>query len=121
MRTSAPNYIATEQLIWLRHDGSQVRIAARVGVPYPVDDGTWACPAELQGVDPRYPDVCGASSMQALSLATALVATRLSHLLERGERLVDAEDASCAWDDEMLHSIFGLHGLHGLRVPQRTP
>ena len=49
--------------------------------------------------------------MQALNLATALIATRLSHLLERGERLVDAEDHSCAWDDEMLHSIFGLHGL----------
>ena len=55
--------------------------------------------------------------MQALSLATALVATRLGHLLERGERLVDAEDTDCAWDDEMLHSIFGLHGL---RVPQRS-
>jgi hypothetical protein len=111
MRTSAPNYIATEQLIWLHHDGSQARIVARVGLPYPMDDGTWACPAELQGVDPRYPDVCGASSMQALNLATALIATRLSHLLERGERLVDAEDTSCAWDEEMLHSIFGLHGL----------
>ena len=62
MRTSAPNYIATEQLIWLQHDGTQSRIVARIGLPYPVDDGTWACPAELQGVDARYPDVCGASS-----------------------------------------------------------
>jgi hypothetical protein len=117
MRTSAPNYIATEQLLWLRADGTQTRIVALVGLPYALNDGTWACPAELQGVDARYPDVCGASSMQALSLATALVATRLGHLLERGERLVDAEDTSCAWDDEMLHSIFGLHGL---RAPQRT-
>jgi hypothetical protein len=24
MRTSTPNYIATEQLIWLRQDGAQV-------------------------------------------------------------------------------------------------
>ena len=117
MRTTAPNYIATEQLIWLQHDGSQARIVARVGLPYPVDDATWACPAELQGVAARYPDVCGASSMQALNLATALIATRLSHLLERGERLVDAEDTSCAWDDEMLQSIFGLHGL---RSPERA-
>ena len=115
MRTTAPNFIATEQLIWLRQDGSQARVVARVGVPYPVEDGHWACAAELQGVDPRYPDVCGASSMQALSLATALVATRLGHLLERGERLVDAEDTDCAWDDEMLHSIFGLHGLRSAR------
>ncbi len=117
MRTTAPNYIATEQLLWLQPDGSQTRIVARIGLPYPVDDGTWACAAELQGVDPRYPDVCGASSMQALNLASALLATRLGHLLERGERLVDAEDASCAWDDEMLNSIFGLHGL---RAPERT-
>ena len=115
MQTSKPNYIATEQLIWLRRDGSHVRIVARVGLPYVLNDGTWACPAELQGVDPRYADVCGASSMQALNLATALVATRLGHLLERGERLVDAEDASCAWDDEMLHAIFGPRGL---REPQ---
>jgi hypothetical protein len=117
MRTSAPNYIAIEQLIWLQRDGGQVRIVARVGVPYPADDGTWACAAELQGVDPRYADVCGASSMQALNLATALIATRLGHLLERGERLVDAEDPGCAWDDEMLHSIFGLHRL---RAPERV-
>ena len=115
MRTTAPNFIATEQLLWLRHDGRRDRIVARVG--YPTDDGAWACPAELQGVDARYPDVCGASSMQALNLATALIATRLSHLLERGETLVDAEDASCAWDDEMLQSIFGLHGL---RSPERA-
>jgi hypothetical protein len=115
MRTTAPNYIATEQLLWLQPDGSRTRIVARIGLPYPVDDGTWACAAELQGVDPRYPDVCGASSMQALNLASALLATRLGHLLERGERLVDAEDASCAWDDEMLNSIFGLHGL---RAPE---
>ena len=118
MRLSEPNYIAMEQLIWMRRDGGQVDVVARVGLPYPADDGNWACPAELHGVDPRYPDVCGASSMQALSLATALVATRLGHLLERGERLVDAEDTSCAWDEEMLHSIFGLHGL---RAPERTP
>ena len=111
MRTTEPNYIAIEQLLWLRPDGTQSRIVARLGLPYPVDDGTWACAAELQGVDARYPDVCGASSMQALNLASALIATRLGHLIERGERLVDAEDTSCAWDDEMLHSIFGLHGL----------
>ena len=117
MRTTAPNFIATEQLLWLRPDGSRDRIVARVGMPYPTDDGAWACPAELQGVDARYPDVCGASSMQALNLATALIATRLSHLLERGETLVDAEDASCTWDDEMLQSIFGLHGL---RSPERA-
>ena len=60
MRTSAPNYIATEQLIWLRQGDTQVRIVAR---------------------------------------------------------RVDAEDTSCAWDDEMLHSIFGLHGL---RAPDRA-
>ena len=117
MQTTEPNFIATEQLIWLRHDGTQVRIVARVGLPYPEDDGAWACAAELQGVDPRYPDVCGASSMQALNLASALLATRLGHLLERGERLVDAEDTTCAWDEEMLHSIFGLHGL---RTPRRA-
>ena len=111
MRTSAPTFIATEQLLWLQQDGSQARIVARIGLPYALNDGTWACPAELEGVDQRYPDVCGASSMQALNLATALIATRLSHLLERGERLVDAEDTDCAWDDEMLSSIFGLHGL----------
>jgi len=111
MRTTAPNLIATEQPIWLRQDATRARIVARVGLPCPVDDGTRACPAELQGVDARDPDVCGASSMQALSLATALVATRLSHLRERGERRVDAEDTRCAWDDEMRHSLFGLHGL----------
>ena len=117
MRTSAPNYIATEQLLWLKQDGTRTFVVARLGLPYPAADGNWACAAELQGVDARYPDVFGASSMQALNLASALLATRLGHLLEHGERLVDAEDTSCAWDDEMLHAIFGLHGL---RAPERS-
>jgi hypothetical protein len=109
MQTSAPNFIATAKLIWLQHSGAEVRIVARVGVPYPLDDRTWACAAELQGVDSRYLDIFGGSSMQALNLAIGVVAARLGHLLERGERLVDADDPRCAWDYGMLHSTFGRH------------
>ena len=110
MRIAEPTYIAIEELVWLQPDGLQARIVARVGLPYRMDDGVWACPAELEGVDGRYPDIGGASSMQALNLAIGLIAERLGHLLERGERLVHAEDVDCPWDNESLASVFGRRG-----------
>jgi hypothetical protein len=65
-----------------------VRIEAKLGKPYKVDAHSWACPAALDGIDGRYPDIVGGNSMQALSLALGLIAARLGHMLEDNAQLV---------------------------------
>jgi len=94
MRTDTPRFIASQAILWLHADGTETRIEARIGEPYQVDARTWACPAALEGVDGRYPDIFGDGSMQALSLAMGLIATRLGHMLENDAQLVCPEDRS---------------------------
>jgi hypothetical protein len=108
MQVADPSFIASEELVWLKSDGSAIRLIARVGIPYKADDDLFRCPVELVGLDHRFPDIAGGSSMQALCLATSLLATRLSHLLEDGARLVYAEDqAQPGFDQASLNAVFG--------------
>jgi len=103
-RISTPRFIASDDILWLRADGTEALIQARVGEPYQIDAQTWACPAELLGVDGRYPDIVGGSSLQALSLAIKLVATRLGHMLSDNAQLVHREDRS-PWDGSSLGGL----------------
>jgi hypothetical protein len=96
-RTGTPKFIAFERILWLRKDGTEQIIEAKIGEPYQCDAQSWACPASLEGVDGRYPDIVGANSLQSLTLALRLVATRLGHLLADGERLVYPDDRH-PWD-----------------------
>lgn len=97
MRTNTPKFIAYESILWLRSDGTELMIEAKIGEPYQTDSQTWACPAALDGVDGRYPDIVGGSSLQALALAVRLVVTRLGHMLEDNAQLVYPEDRT-PWD-----------------------
>jgi hypothetical protein len=110
MQKPDPVYVAAEDYVWFQQDGSQSTLHARVGAPYRAEHGCWACPAELVGLDGRYPDVMGESSMQALSLAVRLVATRLGHLLERGEHLVHPAEPALRLSSEHLANTFGVFG-----------
>ena len=107
MRTSNPQFIASEPLVWIKADGSEESVTARVGIPYADQNGTYFCPVELQGIDGRYPDIGGSGSMQALCLATRLLATRLGHLLEMGERLVYATERTQDLTAASLDTLFG--------------
>lgn len=101
MQTEKPRFIASQSILWLRPDGAETLIEANIGEPYQIDDYTWACPASLIGVDGRYPDMVGGSSLQALSLALGLVTTRLGHMLEDKAKLVYPEDRS-EWNLSVL-------------------
>ena len=107
MKIENPTIIATEEVIWLREDGDEILIQACVGKPYE-QEGAWACPAALMGVDGRYPDIVGASSLQALHLAIRLIRQRLEHLIDEGEVLVYRNDRDCRWDLDSLNASFGL-------------
>jgi hypothetical protein len=99
-------FIATQSILWLRADGTEMMIEAKIGAPYLVDDQTWACPASLEGVDGRYPDVVGEGSLQALALAIRLIARRLGHMLEDNAQLVYPSDRS-PWDLSSHAAVFG--------------
>lgn len=109
MRTQTPAFIATASILWLRSDGTEVMIEAKVGAPYLVDEDmqTWACPACLESVDGRYPDVVGQGSLQALPLAIRLIGKRLSHMLEDNARLVHPDDRS-PWEASSCAAVFGV-------------
>ncbi len=106
MRSETPAFIATESILWLHPDGTETMIEARIGTPYRRDAQSWACPASLEGVDGPYADIVGGSSLQALALATQLIATRLAHLLEDNAQLVYPVDRS-PWDRASHSAIFG--------------
>ncbi len=106
MTIENPTFIATEEILWLRADGTEVLIQAAIGMPYREAD-EWACAVALTGVDGRYVDAVGESSMQSLNLAMRLIRQRLGHLLDAGEILVHQDDRTSYWDLDLLNAIFG--------------
>lgn len=58
MNVENPALIASMEMLWLRENGTEVSVQASTGMPYE-DQGAWACPAALTGVDNRYPEVVG--------------------------------------------------------------
>ncbi len=67
MRVANTAVIATDEFILQQRDGSEVAVHAMFGVPYPDGNG-WACPVALDGIDGRYVDIRGDTSLQALCL-----------------------------------------------------
>jgi hypothetical protein len=108
MQTSEPRFIASSELLWLKADGSEVTVIARVGTPYQPDGNEHRCPVEIVGFDDRYPDIAGENSLQALCLAVRLLATRIEDLLKEGGRLVDPVDRSTEWGSDSLKNVFGM-------------
>lgn len=106
MQLTSPSFIAEDAFVWVRRDGEQTILQARVGAPYRVSDDVWACPAELAGLDGRYPDIHGVSAMQALSLAVNLVGTRLMHLIEEGEHIAYAFEPATKLQARDLLAVF---------------
>jgi hypothetical protein len=107
MRVETPNFIASEELLWLKKDGSEIPVHAQIGTPYQIDDITWACPAFLDGIDGRYADIVGSTSFQALSLAMHVVGIRLRHQVEAGEIFVYPEDRATPWNLHTISAVFG--------------
>jgi hypothetical protein len=106
-KTPIDDPIASLELLWLRKDGSETFITAKIGRPYKIDDDKWRCPCELLGVDSKYPDLLGMGSIQALGLALSLVKTRLGHLVEGGEKICFPGERETMLDHAYLNATFG--------------
>lgn len=106
MHTATPRFIATQRLLRQQADGSETIITIQIGTPFQADAGSWACAVEMDGVDGRYPDMVGVSSLQALCLAIGLVNQLLGHMLASDENLLHPEDRS-PYDAAGLAALFG--------------
>lgn len=106
MRTADPAFIAVEEFILVRRGGGEVPVQAMIGTPYR-DVADWACPAALHGIDGRYADIHGATSLQALCLAVALIRAGLEHVLAAGDVLLYPGSARERLDGAALGALFG--------------
>jgi hypothetical protein len=81
--------VATVSFIWVDARGAERPVKGIIGRPYQVDESHWACPHQLEGAFEKGPDIAGADSIQALSLALYGLYHDLLRLLEEGGRLLD--------------------------------
>jgi len=100
--------IGTVDFIMHSPSGKKRKVILRIGKPYEHQSGDWACPVELNGYEPRYADIFGVSSMQALCLAISLVRTRIHDFISKGGRITDGDADSNAKDVEALFGSIGI-------------
>jgi hypothetical protein len=98
--------VASCEFVLKARDGAAKRVRARVGKPYKVTSGEWACPVEVRGFESRYPDIRGGDSMQALCLATSLIRSRFEDFFSAGGKVLDVETGS-EWDLPSVMATFG--------------
>jgi hypothetical protein len=91
--------IGVANYVFRSADGSEQSVRMRVGRPYEAGRAEWACPVEIAGFEPRYPDIRGGDSMQALALALALVWLRMRDFAERGGTVLDGEGNAYTVDE----------------------
>jgi hypothetical protein len=102
--------VGSADFVFLYADGTKRVVQLRIGMPYRIAEVEWACPCELAGFESRYPDIHGGDSMQALCLAVSLVRRRLEDFIEKGGKILDADDGT-EWPLDSLRAMFGDVGL----------
>jgi hypothetical protein len=74
-----------ERIVYLKNAEEEVKeVNLRIGQPYQIEEGNWACPIQLIGLFEKLSDVHGEDSFQALMLAQNLARTLLNALVEKG-------------------------------------
>jgi hypothetical protein len=98
--------IATRDFVHVGPDGVRRPVKLRLGRPYRADTGGWACPAELEGLEPRYVDARGEDALQALCLAITLLRSRLEDRSASGGKLLYADGDVELWPED-IDAMFG--------------
>lgn len=83
--------IAETEIFAVSAKGEKQRPRVAVGRPYCVDDVSWACPVQLEGLQNNLCDAVGIDPWQALALAVGLIRQLLGYYVEDGGRLYCAE------------------------------
>lgn len=84
--------VATLELIEVAASGARTPIHVAIGRPRPDGRGAWCCFVVADGVDHKARDIFGEDSLQALCLGLEFVRIQLDSVLERGSRLVHADE-----------------------------
>jgi len=79
--------IASRKLLATDKNGHGFELTVAVGEPYQVSESEWACPASIEGLHGRFPDMHGVDSWQAMQLAYQIVAQTLVDFTDNGGRL----------------------------------
>lgn len=94
--------IAERTFYVVSDDGHGFEIRLRVGKPYQMESGDWACPVALSGLHGRLPEMHGVDSWQALMLAIRATKTLLGFFVEGGGKLFFKQGG----DELSLNDIF---------------
>ncbi len=109
--------MAASEFVLVPRQGAKKRARLRVGKPYQAPTGEWACPVEFRGAEPRYPDIVGENSLQALCLAISFLQSRVDDVVAKGGKLLYLED-DAEWDKRTRAATFGTFGRGG-RITRR--
>ena len=88
---SNPQWLASRTITAIAGDGRKFPITLRIGTPYEVSEGEWACPAAIDGLQERLHDIHGIDAWQTLQLVQSLQAQLLGYFVEDGGKLFWAE------------------------------
>jgi len=83
--------IAEREVFTITAKGEKKKFHIVLGRPYQVDDVSWACPVQIDGLYKNMHDVLGVDSWQSLGLAMSLVRQLLGLYLEDGGKLFGEE------------------------------
>jgi hypothetical protein len=87
IRPEFGDVVAREDFFFLFPDGRRENVCLKIGIPCQVQEGDWACPCELEGFEPRYPDIRGETSLQTLCLTIRLIRLRLADFQKKGGKV----------------------------------
>jgi hypothetical protein len=110
--------VAGSDFVFRAKRGAKRKVRVRIGKPYEVSSVEWACPVEIRGFEPRYPDMRGVDSVQALCLALAAARARIEDFIDKGGRVLDVGDRS-EWDRRALMAAFGATSRRRGRITGR--
>jgi hypothetical protein len=108
--------VAMSEFMFESAEGVKKRARLRVGRPYKARTGEWACPVQIRGVELRYPDIRGDTSLQALCLALSFLRSRIDDISAKGGKMRDLDDGT-VWDRRARATTFGYVG--GIRREDR--
>jgi hypothetical protein len=83
-----PRWLASRDLVLVKSNGERSDLCMRIGFPYEVSSGEWACATSLEGLHGRLHDIHGIDAWQSLALAQRLLMQLLGHALESGSTLL---------------------------------
>jgi hypothetical protein len=101
------DFVAEQEILWRRSDGSSKVITAKISAPSSRTDGGWSCNVRIDGIDDRNSEVAGGSSIQAVKLALDELSSRMRHLIYSGEMFYFVDDPEGLWDEEAIRLAFG--------------